>query len=100
MDFYYHGAWRMDWGFQNPNKTAVFIACLMLALWLAACVWRRGFWLALPAFTGLGYCLVHTYSRGGMGESTGRCRRGSDLDRGVVHHPGEGGITLWPGLVQ
>jgi hypothetical protein len=66
MDFYYHGAWRMDWGFQNPNKTAVFIACLMLALWLAACVWRRGFWLALPAFTGLGYCLVHTYSRGGM----------------------------------
>ena len=66
MDFYYHGAWRMDWGFGNPNKTAVFIACLMLAVWLAACFWRRGFWLALPISTALAYCLVNTYSRGGL----------------------------------
>jgi hypothetical protein len=66
MDFYYHGAWRMDWGFGNPNKTAVFIACLMLAVWLGACFWRRGFWLALPISIGLAYCLVNTYSRGGL----------------------------------
>jgi hypothetical protein len=66
MDFYYHGAWRMDWGFGNPNKTAVLITCLMLAVWLVACFWRRGFWFALPVSTALGYCLVHTYSRGGM----------------------------------
>ena len=66
MDFYYHGAWRMDWGLGNPNKTAVFIACLMQAVWLAACFWRRSFWLALPVSTALGYCVVHTYSRGGM----------------------------------
>ncbi len=66
MDFYYQGAWRMDWGLGNPNKTAVFIACLMLAVWLAPCFWRRGFWFALPVSTALSYCLVHTYSRGGM----------------------------------
>jgi len=56
----------MDWGFGNPNKTAVFIACIMLAVWLVACLWRRGFWLALPVSIGLGYCLVNTYSRGGL----------------------------------
>jgi hypothetical protein len=66
MDFYYHGAWRMDWGWGNPNKTAMFIVCLMLAVWLVACYWRRGFWFALLVSTALGYCLVHTYSRGGM----------------------------------
>jgi len=66
MDFYYQGSWRMDWGFGNPNKTAVFIACLMVAVWLAAGFWRRGFWLALPICTALGCCLVRTYSRGGM----------------------------------
>src|ERR1700678_390926 len=66
MDFYYHGAWRMDWGFGNPNKTATLIACLMLAVWLVACIWRWGFWFALPVATALGWCLVQTYSRGGM----------------------------------
>jgi hypothetical protein len=66
MDFYYQGAWRMDWGFGNPNKTATLIACLMLAVWLVAGIWRRGFWLALPLATALGWCLVQTYSRGGM----------------------------------
>lgn len=66
MDFYYLGTWRMDWGFGNPNKTATLIACLMLAVWLVACLWRRGFWFALPVATALGWCLVQTYSRGGM----------------------------------
>ncbi len=66
MDVYYHGAWRMDWGLGNPNKTAVLIACLMIAVWSITYVWRRGFWLALPLFTVLGWCLVQTYSRGGM----------------------------------
>jgi hypothetical protein len=66
MDFYYHGAWRMDWGFGNPNKTAALITCLMLSVWSAAYIWRRGFWLALPIFTALAWCLVQTYSRGGI----------------------------------
>lgn len=66
MDFYYHNAWRMDWGFGNPNKTATLIACLMIAVWSMAISWRRGFWLALALFIGLAWCLVQTYSRGGM----------------------------------
>jgi hypothetical protein len=66
MEFYYNGAWRMDWGFGNPNTTAALIACLMMAGWAIACVSRRGFWFALPVFTALGWCLVQTYSRGGM----------------------------------
>jgi hypothetical protein len=66
MDFYYNGAWRMDWGFGNPNKTAALIACLMVGLWAFALLWRRAFWPVLVAFTVLAWCLVQTYSRGGM----------------------------------
>jgi hypothetical protein len=66
MDFYYHGVWRMDWGLGNPNKTAALIACLMITIWTIAYMWRRGFWFILPIFTALGWCLVQTYSRGGM----------------------------------
>lgn len=66
MDFYYHGAWRMDWGLGNPNKTAVLIACLTVAAWGAAYRFRSGFWWALGASIVLAWCLVQTYSRGGM----------------------------------
>ena len=66
MDFYYNGAWRMDWGLGNPNKTATLIACLMIAVWTMALVWERGFWPALVLFTALAWCLIQTYSRGGM----------------------------------
>jgi hypothetical protein len=66
MNFYYNGAWRMDWGLGNPNKTASLIACLMIAVWVIPIVWNRGFWPTLIAFTGLAWCLVQTYSRGGM----------------------------------
>jgi len=64
--FYFNDMWRMDWGLGNPNKTAALIAILMIACWGLAFVKRRGFWLALSLFTGLGVCLVHTFSRGGM----------------------------------
>jgi len=66
MDSYYNGAWRMDWGLDNPNKTAVLIACLMVAVWSIALIWKKGFWIALVIATALGWCLVETYSRGGM----------------------------------
>jgi len=66
MDFYYNGAWRMDWGLGNPNKTAGFIACLMIAVWSIALIWKKGFWPALVIFIALAWCLVQTYSRGGM----------------------------------
>lgn len=65
-DFYFHGIWRMDWGFGNPNKTATLIAILMIAVWALAYIRRWGFWLAWLLFLGLGICLVDTFSRGGM----------------------------------
>lgn len=56
----------MDWGLGNPNKTAALIAMMMVAVWGLAFIRRWGFWLALTLFAGLGVCLVHTFSRGGM----------------------------------
>jgi hypothetical protein len=66
MNFYYNGVWRMDWGLGNPNKTATLIACLMIALWAIPMLWKHGFWPVLICFTALAWCLVQTYSRGGM----------------------------------
>lgn len=55
----------MDWGFGNPNMTAAFIVTLMIAAWGLAWFRAWGFWIASLIFTGLGICLVHTFSRGG-----------------------------------
>ncbi|MDR3404222.1 MAG: O-antigen ligase family protein [Chthoniobacter sp.] len=65
-DFYFHGIWRMDWGLGNPNKTATLIAMLMIAVWALAYLKRWGFWVAWVLFMGLGVCLIHTFSRGGL----------------------------------
>ncbi|MBE2205699.1 MAG: O-antigen ligase family protein [Chthoniobacterales bacterium] len=65
-DIFFNGVWRMDWGLGNPNKTAALIAMLMVAVWGLAFIRRWGFWVALSAFTVLGGCLVHTFSRGGL----------------------------------
>ncbi len=56
----------MDWGFGNPNKTATLIALIMIAVWLLGYVHRWGFWTALALFTGFGFCLILTESRGGL----------------------------------
>lgn len=66
MEFFYNGVWRMDWGFENPNKTSAAVAMLMVAVWSLALVRRYGFPVALVLFTGLGLCLAHTFSRGGI----------------------------------
>jgi hypothetical protein len=66
METYFHGIWRMDWGLGNPNKTAALIAILMVAVWWLASIRRFGFWTALTLFTGLGVCLIRTFSRGGL----------------------------------
>lgn len=65
-EFFYQGIWRMDWGLGNPNKTAAIIAQLMIAVWGLTVIRRGGFWVALACFTALGYCLVLTFSRGGL----------------------------------
>jgi hypothetical protein len=57
---------RLDWGLGNPNKTAALIALLMIVLWALPLVRRWLFWVALPAFTALGICLMQTMSRGGF----------------------------------
>jgi hypothetical protein len=66
MDIHYQGIWRMDWGLGNPNKTAALIALLMIAIWALPLIRRWLFWVALPIFTALGVCLMHTMSRGGF----------------------------------
>lgn len=63
---FFNDVWRMDWGLGNPNKTAALIAILMVAVWGFAYIRRWGFWVALTLFTGLGICLMHTISRGGL----------------------------------
>lgn len=64
--YFFEDVWRMDWGFGNPNKTAALIAMLMVAVWVLASFRKWGFWPALLAFTALGCCLIHTFSRGGI----------------------------------
>jgi hypothetical protein len=69
IDLYFHGIWRMDWGLGNPNKTGALIALLMISVWGLSFIspFRKwGFWVALTLFTGLGVCLIHTFSRGGL----------------------------------
>ncbi len=56
----------MDWGFQNPNKTAMLIVLMMFASLLLI---RRGRWGLLAAaglLSGLGALMLHTYSRGAV----------------------------------
>lgn len=65
-DIRFQGFWRMDWGLGNPNKTAALIATLLVAVWAIAYLRKWGFWVALAPFVGLGICLIHTYSRGGL----------------------------------
>ncbi len=74
---------RLDWGFENPNKTAALIAMLIVAAWALPAIARfvfRGkrflnlkpsflisfaWWSALAVSGALGYCLLLTGSRGG-----------------------------------
>lgn len=65
-DIFFHGVWRMDWGFGNPNRTAAFIAILLVAFWILPWLSRRLYWLSLAASIILGIALLHTLSRGGV----------------------------------
>jgi len=66
MNITFNGVWRMDWGFGNPNITAALILGLLLVAWLPAFLYRCGFWFSLPASILLGFCLIHTMSRGSI----------------------------------
>jgi len=65
-DFFFNGIWRMDWGFDNPNKTATLIAEIIIAIWGFSYIKKWGWWLALISSCILGGCLIHTFSRGGL----------------------------------
>jgi len=64
--FFYNGIWRMDWGLGNPNTTAALITTLMVGVWAFSWLRKWGFWVAVILFTGMGICLIHTFSRGGL----------------------------------
>ena len=68
MDFYFDGHWRLDWGFGNPNMTAVLIAEIALVLHLLAlctAIPRRNA-IRCSLLIIFGILLIHTYSRGGV----------------------------------
>lgn len=66
MDYFYEGFQRLDWGFGNPNKTAAFIALIIVTLWSLGVVWRSLFWASLFLAAGFGVFLIQTVSRGGL----------------------------------
>ena len=75
VEYYYGEALRLSFGFDNPNKAAVIFACAVpLIGWLWMAAWRihpRGARFAALALcagllVGAWYCLIATYSRGGL----------------------------------
>ena len=71
---FYKGIPRWDFGLDNPNKAAAILACTLLIL-LAACLraprgrvallrGRIGRVALVATAATVGYCLVHTFSRG------------------------------------
>ena len=67
-EFFYRGVPRWDFGLENPNKTAVLLAFLLLlflAMILRTC--RRWIlWCCIALAIPFGYAFVHTFSRGGF----------------------------------
>ena len=69
MEFFYGENLRLDWGLGNPNKTATLIACLLVCVHVIRYVIPGKKWglaVFFVVFLGLGICLIHTYSRGGL----------------------------------
>ena len=68
FEFFYEGHSRLDWGLGNPNKTAALIACLLVLAHLVRYISKKKWSLPVfgAVFLGLGICLIHTYSRGGI----------------------------------
>ena len=64
--FFCQGVSRWAFGMDNPNKAAAILACVLLIL-LAACLRAsRGRVALVGIAAAVGYCLVHTFSRGGV----------------------------------
>lgn len=65
-EYFYNGFWRLDFGFGNPNKTAVLLGQLILISFVFFKYGKFGkiFSILLSLFFSV--CLVHTFSRGGI----------------------------------
>lgn len=75
VEYFYGETLRWSFGFENPNKAAVIFACAVPLAW---CLWQLSWrlgnkWLKISALVGTAgalmaawYCLIMTYSRGGM----------------------------------
>ena len=69
MEYFFGEHLRLDWGLDNPNKTAAIIAGITIATWLIAGVWKNSkicYLIAGLAFFYGGALLLETYSRGGI----------------------------------
>lgn len=62
------GVERLDWfgfGVASANRTAAFIACLIVVSWIFAAIFKKtGFWISIILSLVLYYFLVQTQSRG------------------------------------
>ncbi len=69
QEFFYHGMTRLDFGFGNPNKTAIMIAQLIIfCLFLLSLLPRREKllrWVSMSGAFVLLLLLMQTFSRGG-----------------------------------
>ena len=76
--FFHRGIPRWDFGLDNPNKAAAILACLLILLLglslqsgktgqtCFATLRRGGRWCCGALAAGVGFALVHTFSRGGI----------------------------------
>jgi len=66
--FLYQGVSRWAFGMDNPNKAAAVLAFLLLQLLALAVRIRNGWcrWCSGAVGAFVGYCLIHTFSRGGL----------------------------------
>ena len=66
--FLYQGVSRWAFGMDNPNKAAAILAFLLLLLLALAVRTRNGWcrWCSSAVGALVGYCLIHTFSRGGL----------------------------------
>lgn len=75
VEYFYGETLRWSFGFENPNKAAVIFACAVPLLW---CLWQLSWkmgnrWLRIAGLLvtagglmGAWYCLIMTFSRGGL----------------------------------
>jgi hypothetical protein len=64
---------RLDWGFENPNKTAALLAVLLAGAWVFPALAPESrpktkeflWWVSLAVSAFFGWCLLRTGSRGG-----------------------------------